>query len=120
MKGLHTGDSGLVGSQHPAAEPLPQKPAQVLGGMFHHVIMLMLQENINQMIVRRVMEQGTFPHLLVGESLVIMGHDLPYHWSLRIACLQNDQSLTTLSARAPADLRHHHESMLVSPEVGIV
>ena len=71
-------------------------------------------------MVRRITE-----HLALGtqvgiERLEIITHHLMNDGQRRTLRLQDDQTTTAFPPGTTAHLRHHHERMLVSTEVGLI
>ena len=66
------------------------------------------------------MEKAPFLKKIIVKTGIIVVHNLMDDGKLRTACLQDDKSLLALPSRTPRHLAHHHERMLISPEVGII
>ena len=69
---------------------------------------------------RRIAEQLALCHKRCVEGAVVVAHHLVYQRQLLVACLQYHQSALAFSAGSSSHLTHHHKSMLVGTEVGIV
>ena len=80
----------------------------------------MLHVNIDETAEGRIAEGETFVAEIVVEGGVVVVDDLTDDGQLRLSRLQNDQTALAATSGSSADLRHHHEGMLIGPEIGLV
>src|SRR5574344_831812 len=80
----------------------------------------MFQKNIDKMIVWGIMESAPLFRLLTEKRLKIVVYNLADDWQFGAFCLQYHLSSFPLAPSPSADLRHHHESMLVRAEIRII
>ena len=80
----------------------------------------MSQIDINKMVERRIAELASLLKQLLIESSIVILYHLHNNWQFLVSGLQQHMSALALAAGTPAYLRHHHKSMLVGTEIGIV
>ena len=117
---LHFGHGRLVGSQHTVAKPLAQLGAQGGGSLFHDGVLTVLQVDGSQARIGRIAELLSLGNEGAVESGIVVVHHLADDGHILLLGLQDDQSALLLAACPSADLRHHHEGVLVGTEVGHV
>ena len=53
---LHLGNSGFVGTQHPATKPLAQATAHLNSGSMDNLFLTMTQEDVRQVVIWWIVE----------------------------------------------------------------
>ena len=85
-----------------------------------YLLVLMLQEDIDKMVERRIMESPSFlQQVLVEACIIVMNHLRDDRQRGRLG-LQYHLASLALSPGPSAHLSHHHKGMLVGSEVGII
>src|SRR5574344_1268912 len=72
------------------------------------------------MIVWRITKCFSLSRQISEESTVIISNHLVDNRQVGTRCLKQYQPSFALTTRTSADLRHHHESMFISTEIGII
>ena len=119
-EGLDDGDGGLVGAQYAGAEPLAQPAAQGEGGSLGKVLLAVLHIDIDEAAEGGIAKGEALVAEVVVEAGIVVVDDLTDEWQAGLARLQYNEAATTTTAGTSADLRHHHEGVLVGAEVGQV
>src|SRR3712207_5758207 len=84
------------------------------------MLMAVLQVNVNQVIIRRIVEKLPLLEQLLVKRSVVVAHHLPHYGQVRALGLQDNQAPSASPPCPSAHLTHHHEGLLVGPEVGII
>ena len=88
--------------------------------MRHHVFAPVLQVDVDEAVIRRVVEDLPFGQLPGGHALIVVGYDLVNDGVGDIPCLEDDQSLRVASSGTSGYLRHQLEGTFVGTEIGII
>jgi hypothetical protein len=84
------------------------------------VLLTVLDIDIDQTAEGWIAESDALVTEVAVKAGIVVVDDLTDKGELWLARLEDDQTSTATTACPSADLRHHHKSVLVGPEVGLV